>query len=471
MTLADTALSRLRSAFSGEIVAPGDPDYHGARRVWSAMFDRRPALVVRPVAAADVAAAIRFSREHDLVVAVRCGGHSISGHSTCDEGLVIDLSAMRGVSVDPEARLARVNAGAHLVELDRAAQAYGLVCPSGTVGHTGIAGLTLGGGVGRLQRLFGLTLDNLVAVELVAADGRHVRASADENPELFWALRGAGANFGVVTAFEFRLHPFGPTLTRGIRIYRPADAVAVWRAFHELLRVAPRQMGLNFVIGRALPGDDYPAEVQGGPIVIVAFNHTGSEADAAAVLEPLTATAEPVVASGGTLPYLDIQSMYDGDSEAATRYYSLGGFANDLQPATIAGLVDHAADAVGESGFSATGQGGAMADMEEDATAFTGRRAWLRVTAENLWTDPAEDDASIAWCRRAMAIAEPDTVVGRYVNEVFEDGTDPGTIYGVEKARRLAAVKRAWDPDNVFRVNHNIDPRAAPSAADGSPPG
>jgi FAD/FMN-containing dehydrogenase len=464
MALSDPALSWLRSSFKGQIVVPGDRDYDQARRVWSALFDRRPAIVTRPSDSADVAAAIRFSREHELVVAVRCGGHSISGHSTCDGGLVIDLSGMRGASVDPETRLGRVNGGAHLVDLDRAAQAHGLVCPSGTVGHTGIAGLTLGGGVGRLQRLFGLTLDNLVAAELVTADGRLVRASADDNPDLFWALRGAGANFGVVTAFEFRLHPFGPTLTRGIRIYRPADAVAVWQAFRELLGEAPRQLGLNFVIGRALPEDDYPAELRGGPIVIVAFNHTGSEADAEAALAPLTAAAEPLVASGGTRPYLDIQSMYDADSEWGMRYYSLGGFANDLGPMTIAAVVDHAADAVGESGFSATGQGGAMADMEERATAFTGRSASLRVTAENLWRDVAEDDVSIDWCRRAMAIVEHELAVGRYVNEVFEDGTDPAAIYGADKAERLAAVKRAWDPDNVFRMNHNIRPQAAGSA-------
>jgi FAD/FMN-containing dehydrogenase len=373
--------------------------------------------------------------------------------------MALQTPQMRGVSVDPAARLARASGGAQLSELDRAAQEHGLVCPSGTVGHTGVAGLALGGGVGRLQRPFGFTLDNITAAELVTADGRHVRATEDEHSDLFWAIRGAGANFGVVTALEFRLHPFGPNLTRGFRIYRPADAVAVWQAFRHLLETAPRQLGLNFVIGRAVPEEEYPAEVRGGPIAIVAFSHTGTEADASAAIAPVTAEAEPVVEDGpATRPYLDIQATYDEVYDWGMRYKAFGGFSNDLRPSTIEALVDHAADASGDAGFSATGQGGAVADLTEEATAFTGRRAWLRVMSECGWTDPSEDDAIVEWCRRAMAIAEPDTVVGRYVNEVFEDGTDPATIYGPEKLQRLVALKRTWDPDNVFRMNHNIRP-------------
>jgi FAD/FMN-containing dehydrogenase len=458
MSLADPAIARLRSSFGGAVIAPDDADYDSARRAWSAQYDRRPAIVVRPVDAADVTAAMRFAREQDLVVSVRGGGHSISGHSTSEGGMLLDLSALRGVSVDPGARIARVAGGALLAELDRATLAHGLVCPSGTVGHTGVAGLTLGGGVGRLQRPFGLTLDNLVAAELVTADGRHVRTSADEHPDLFWALRGAGPNFGVVTAFEFRLHPFGPTLTRGVRIFRGSDAEAVWQAYRALLGSAPRELGLNFVIARAEEDDTYPEDARGGPIAVVAYNHPGSEADAAAALAPLAAAAEPIMENGGTAPYLDVQAMYDSDYEAGQRYYSIGGFANDLPPAVVRALVERAADAAGEAGFSATGQGGAIADLDEAATAFTGRSAVLRVTADSTWTDPSGDDDAIAWCRAAMAVVEPELVPGRYVNEVFEDGTDPAAIYGAQKAARLAAIKRAWDPDNVFRMNHNIPP-------------
>ena len=259
MTLADPVLDGFRSSFVGEIIVPGQPNYDDARIVWSALHDRRPKLVVRPETVEDVTAAVRYAREADLRIAVRGGGHSITGFSTCDDGIVIDLSRMRGVSVDPNSRRARANGGAHLGELDRAAQAHGLVCPVGTVGHTGVAGLALGGGVGRLQRRFGLTLDNLTAVELVTADGTRVRTSETDHPDLFWAIRGAGPNFGVVTALEFRLHPFGPNLTRGVRIYRPTDALPVWQAFRAALAAAPRELGLNFVIGRAVPEEEYPA--------------------------------------------------------------------------------------------------------------------------------------------------------------------------------------------------------------------
>ena len=458
MTLADPVLDRFRSSFAGEIIAPGEPDYDGARLVWSALYDRRPNLVVRPESVADVTAAVRYARETDLMIAVRGGGHSINGFSTCDDGIVIDLSRMRGVSVDPESRLARANGGAHLGELDRAAQAHGLVCPAGTVGHTGVAGLALGGGVGRLQRRFGLTLDNLTAVELVTADGVHVRTNETDHPDLFWAVRGAGPNFGVVTALEFRLHPFGPNLTRGLRIYRPTDALPVWDAFRTLLAAAPRELALNFVIGRAMPGEEYPAEVAGGPIVIVAFTHTGTEAEALAALTPLAAAAAPVVDISTEKPYLEIQSLYDETYAWGQRYYAFGAFADDLRPATIQALVDHAGDAIGDFGFTAAGQGGAIADVPDSATAYTGHGASLRTIAESAWQDPGDDELAMDWCRRAMVIAAPDSVVGRYVNEVFEDGTDRATIYGPEKLERLVAIKRAWDPDNVFRSNHNIRP-------------
>jgi len=456
MTLADPVLDRFRASFAGEIIAPGQPDYDSARLVWSALYDRRPTLVVRPESVADVTSAVRYAREADLMIAVRGGGHSINGFSTCDDGIVIDLSRMRGVSVHPNSRLARANGGAHLGELDRAAQVHGLVCPAGTVGHTGVAGLALGGGVGRLQRRFGLTVDNLTAVELVTADGVHVRTSEADHPDLFWAMRGAGPNFGVVTAMEFRLHPFGPNVTRGLRIYRPIDALPVWDAFRAALDTAPRELAVNFVIGRAMPEDEYPPEVAGGPIVIVAFTHTGTEAEAKAALAPLAAAAAPVMDVIGEKPYLEIQSLYDEAYSWGQRYYAFGAFADDLRPATIQALVDHTADAIGDSGFTAAGQGGAIVDTPDSATAYTGHGASLRIIAESAWQGPGEDEVVMDWCRRAMVIAAPDSVVGRYVNEVFEEGTDLATIYGPEKLERLIAIKRAWDPENVFRSNHNI---------------
>ena len=460
MTVDGTAISRFRASFRGAVISPNDAEYDEARRVWSALFDRRPALVVRPTNVADVAAAVRFGRETDLLIAVRGGGHGITGHATCDDGLVIDLSLMRGVTVDPVSRVARASGGALLAELDQAAQAHGLVCPVGTVGHTGVAGLTLGGGVGRLQRRYGLTLDNLEAVELVTADGRLVRASEQVEPDLFWAIRGAGPNFGVVTALEFRLHPFGPDLVRGIRIYRPSDALGAWHAFRHVLAAAPRELGLSFVVGRAVPAEEYEADIAGGPIAVIAFTYLGTEGDALAVLAGLGDGPPPVMDTMGVHRYLDIQGTYDLAYAWGQRYYAYGAFADDLTDETIDALVNHAADGPGDPGFTASAQGGAVADLPESATAFSGRSATFRTIAECVWEDAEDDDRAIDWSRRAMAIAEPDSINLRYVNEVFEDGTDLATIYGAEKLHRLVAIKRAWDPGNVFRTNHNVRPDA-----------
>jgi FAD/FMN-containing dehydrogenase len=458
VTVTESPLSRFRSTFAGEVIAPEDLGYDDARRVWSALFDRRPALVVRPTSVEDVAAAVRFGREADLLIAVRGGGHGITGHATCDDGLVIDMSRMRGVTVDADARTARANGGAHLGELDHAAQEHRLVTPVGTVGHTGIAGLTLGGGVGRLQRRYGYTLDNVTAVEVVTADGSLVRVSEDEEPELFWAMRGAGANFGIVTAFEFRLHPFGPDLVRGLRFYRPGDAVEAWQTFQAVLESAPRELGINYVLGRAIPAEEYDRAIAGGPIAIIAFSFVGTEDEARDAIRGLDGGPPAVNEMIGPKRYLEIQGVYDDLMGWGQRYYAYGAFADSLRDETIEALVDLAADGPGDPGFTAAGQGGAIADLPEDATSFAGRAAAYRTIAENVWEDPRDDEAAKDWCRRAMAIAEPDSLPVRYVNEVFEDGTDPATIYGATKLERLVAAKRSWDPDNVFRWNHNIRP-------------
>src|SRR6478672_2247160 len=251
-------LATLQRSFSGEIVTPESPGYDDRRRVWNAMFDRRPALIVRPTSVADVQASIRFGRERDLEIAVRGGGHSAVGHSTTEGGLVIDLGLLHEVTVDPSRRLARAGGGALLGTLDVAAQEHGLVCPVGVVGHTGVAGLTLGGGIGRLQRRFGLTIDSLRAVDLVTADGRVVRASADEEPELFWGLRGAGANFGIATSLELELHPFDGTLHRGVHIHPATDIQAMWSTFREFAATAPETISMIFTVARTGSAEDYP---------------------------------------------------------------------------------------------------------------------------------------------------------------------------------------------------------------------
>ena len=448
------------AGFGGEVIAPGDGGYDDARRVWNAMFDRRPALVVRPTNEADVATAIRYARERDLEIAIRSGAHSACGHSTTDGGLVIDLSQLRGVTVDPVTRTARVNGGALLGELDIAAQAHGLVCPVGVVGHTGVAGLTLGGGMGRLQRNFGLTIDNLLAVELVTADGRTVRASATEEPELFWGIRGAGANFGVVTAFEFQLREFSGTLHRGTRIYPASQVHEVWGMVRNLAPTLPDAVAMIMAVGRAEPAADYPEAIAGKPIVIIGFNHSGSPDDVERDTAALNAGPEPVVNTLQSQPYLEVQTANDLAMGWGHRTYIMGGWADDFRPEALDAEVEHVAGAGPVAGtFAITVQGGAIGRVPDDAMAFTGREARFEMSGDTEWESPADDDANRDWVRRTMAIVAPDAVTGRYVNEISEASPEETRItYGDAKLPRLTALKRAWDPENVFHLNHNIAP-------------
>ena len=452
-------LRRLAETFAGEVIAPGATAYDEARRVWNALFDRRPALVLRPTSAADVATAIRFGREKDLEIAIKSGAHSAAGHSSIDDGLVIDMSQMRGVTVDPKARTARVNGGALLGELDIAAQEHGLVCPIGVIGHTGVAGLTLGGGIGRLQRNFGMTIDNLRSVDLVTADGRTVRSSETEEPDLFWGLRGAGANFGVATAFDFNLHEFGPHLHRGLSIYRGSQVREVWSMVRDFGAVAPDAVALIMVITRAEPAEDYPPSVAGEPIVLVAYNHSG---DAAAVDRDtalLRAGPEPVSSTTGSQPYLEVQTANDLAMGWGHRAYIMGCYADDLRPAALDAMVDHAADLPIGASFSVTVQGGAMGRVPDEAMAYTGRAARYDLGADTEWEDPAFDARNQTWVERTMAIVEPDSVPGCYVNELSASGPDvTRSVYGDTKLGRLRDLKRAWDPANVFHRNHNIEP-------------
>ena len=458
-TLAKHHLDRFRDTFAGEIIGPRDDGYNDARRVWNAVFDRRPAVIARPTNVQGVAAAIHFGRERDLEIAVRGGGHSASGHSTCDGGLVIDLSRLRGVTVDASSRTARANGGALLGELDVAAQAHGLVCPVGVIGHTGVAGLTLGGGVGRLQRNFGLTIDNLRAVEMVTADGRTVRASQTEERDLFWGIRGAGWNFGVVTAFELGLHEFGGLLHRSARIYPASQAHDMWAIFRDFADAAPDTVSMIYTIGRAVPESDYPDSVAGQPIVIVSYNHSGRAEAVESDVAPLTAGPVPVSATSGSAPYLEVQTSNDLAMAWGGRSFILSGYANDISAAVVDALIEHVAGASDEGSFSVTAQGGAIRRVPAEATAFAGRDARFDISADISWADATRDHASAEWVRGAMAIAAPDALPGGYSNGNSDAGPEQTrALYGDDTLARLTALKRAWDPENTFRLNHNVAP-------------
>lgn len=450
-------IDSFRRQFRGDVIVPADPSYDDARRVRNGMIDRRPAIVVRPTNTDDVIAALRFARDEDLVIAIRGGGHSMAGLSTCDGGMVIDLSRMRGATVDPEARVARVNGGALLGELDEAAQAHGLVCPVGVVSHTGVGGLTLGGGMGRLQRKHGFTIDNLRAVEVVTADGRLVRASHDENQDLFWAMRGAGANYGVVTGFEFNLHPFNGMLTIASVRYLGSHVVDAWGLYRDFSARAPDHFLLRF--GITLGGADDPEGFQGKPLVSVNAFHSGEPSAAEHEVRDLINFGEPVATKFEQVSYLDYQRLFDDELGWGHRVYTKGGFTDDLPAHALEALVEHFDTATTANGFGSWSQGGAISRVPEDSTAFTGRTARFQMSTDSSWDDPSEDDRHIAWGRAAYAIVEPHSRTGRYVNDVTESGTDLGRwIYGDEKYDRLVAVKRSWDPENVFRLNQNIKP-------------
>jgi FAD/FMN-containing dehydrogenase len=456
-----TSAAAITDDFAGEVVTPGDPAYDDARRIWNAMFDRRPAVVFRPETPEAVATAIRYAREQELILAVRGGGHSIPGLSTVDDGAVIDLSRMRGVRLDPARRWARVAAGCLLGELDDAVQEHALACPVGTVSHTGVAGLTLGGGLGRLQRKYGLTIDNLLAVDLVTADGRQVRASEDENPELFWGLRGAGANFGVATSFEFRLHPLDPVITYGSVIYPIERALELGELVEELSASMSRDLWLSFDMGPGLGADAFrPPETGMGAVVRITAHHCGTEAEAERELAPLRGFGTPLADSIKRRPYLEMQRMNDVESAWGQRFYMKSAFVTGLPQHMISASVAHVSDQVdGIDGVvSIWTCGGAIADVPEEATAFTGREGAYWASAEVLWEDEELDPAAREWGRRFVADIAGVAVVGRYVNDVAEEGEDPRAIYGAAKQERLVALKREWDPDNVFRLNQNIKP-------------
>ena len=431
------------------MIAPGDPEYEQARRVWNAIADRRPSLIVRPSSVDDVIAAVRFAREQQLVVAVRGGGHSVAGFSTCDGGMVLDMSRMREVTVDPVRRVARAQGGAHLSQLDKAAQAHGLVCPVGVVGHTGVAGLTLGGGMGRLQRKFGLTVDNLLAVDLVTADGERIRASADEKADLFWGMRGAGANFGVVTSFELQLHPLDGTIFQGSLAYpieRSLEIAARVREFvaaHDDIHLA-----LSFTRSE---------ELAGRPVLVVGATHAGA-VDVAERDLRVFRESKPLTDTFAAKQYLAVQGMNDEAAGWGKRFYTKGGFFGQLTDEVVDRCSAQLETMPAGAEFSLWAHGGAVGRVTDDAMAYTGRNAGFNIGVELYWTDPALDEARIAWGRAAIGALKPLMGTGTYVNDVVEADTNGAQIYGKAKYERLVGLKRKYDPDNFFRLNQNIKP-------------
>jgi len=452
------ALAAFAGTFGGRVVLPSDPEYDQARVVWNAIFDRYPACIAQCASVPDVIAALRFAREQELTIAVRGGGHSAAGFSTCNGGMVLDLRPIQAVSVDTGAGTARVGAGAHLSQLDEATQAARLACPVGVIGHTGVAGLTLGGGMGRLQRKYGLTIDSLLDVELVTADGRVVRADEKENAELFWGLRGAGANFGIVTSFRFRLHPVGPAVVQGVMVYPLERARELAALFRDLVAAAPDElmMSLEFRIATQYP--PYSPGMAGRPVVLIEVTYCGLLERSERYVRPLKA-AGPMLDTVQPRSYLAVQTRKDEMLTWGHRFYMKNAFFSRITDEIVDLCATRLCDAPGTCAVGFMAQGGAIARVDEDATAFTGRDAAFWCAVETVWDEPTRDGAHIEWGRGTMAALKPFTSRGHYVNDVIEAGQDVvRSIYGDEKYRRLVALKQAWDPGNVFRLNHNILP-------------
>jgi FAD/FMN-containing dehydrogenase len=461
--LSSSVVDEFASGLRGELIRPGDPGYEPARQIWNGVIDRRPALVARCAGPEDVVAAVNFARENELLVAVRGGGHGVAGHALCDGGLVVDLSEMRGVDVDPEGLTARAQGGCTLGDVDRESQRHGLATPLGVVTETGIAGLTLSGGIGHLRRKHGLSCDNLVSAQVVTADGSLLTASESENEDLFWALRGGGGNFGVVTSFEYRLHPVGPEVFVCFVFYRAADANEVLQSCERYLSDAASDVSPVAFFGHVPEADEFPPESRGQPFLTLLVVYPGEPTEGERILRPLREVADPIADLSGAMPYTEAQAMLDEDYPDGWRYYWKSVNVPELSDELIERLAEHNAAAPSpHSTIDVWYQGGAVARVGEEKTAFANRGEPYLLGIEANWEEETGSDANVAWVRDVFADMRSFSSGGVYLNfpgflEEGEQLLHEG--YG-KNYERLVEVKTKYDPTNLFRLNANVEPRS-----------
>jgi FAD/FMN-containing dehydrogenase len=457
--LSKEAIEGLRTATRGQVFVPDEAGYDEARTIWNAMIDRRPAMIVRCAGVADVRRAVNFAREQRLPLAVRGGGHNIAGTALCDAGLVIDLSAMKSARVDPAARRAYVEPGCLLRDLDHEVQAFGLAVPLGINSTTGVAGLTVGGGFGWLSRRYGMTVDNLVSADIVTADGELLHCSADEHKDLFWAICGGGGNFGVVTMFEFRLHPVGPEIYGGLVVLPFEQARDALRLYRKAVESMPDELTVWAVARLAPPLPFLPAEVHGKPMIAFAICYTGPLEDGPRAVEAVRQFGKPYGEHLGPMPYAAWQQAFDPLLTPGERNYWKSHNLSALQD----GLIDELVDAIGtlpspqcEIFFGQVG--GATARVAADATAYAARDAQYVMNVHGRWSDAADDERCIAWSRAFFEKTKPFALGSVYVNFMTQEESDRiGDAYG-PNYQRLVAVKDRYDPHNLFRTNQNIKP-------------
>lgn len=459
MTIGTSDVAGLRSRFNGALLTSGDEGYDEARRIWNGVIDRRPALIARCSGAGDVVEAVRFARAHELLVSVRGGGHAVAGHAVCDDGLMIDLSLMKAVTVDPRARTARAAGGVLWGELDRSTQGFGLATTGGIVSHTGVAGLTLGGGLGHLMRKFGLTVDNLESVDLVTAEGERRHVDSETDPELFWGLSGGGGNFGIATSFEYQLHPVGPLVLGGPVFWPLADTPEVLGFLRDFAADAPDQLGITIGVRLAPPMVLLPPDQYGQPVLVLVLVWAGDIATGQGVIAPLRRLGNPIADVVRPAPYLFLQSMLDAGAPHGMHYYWKSHRLPVLADDVIDVMVDCVASITSPSSqISGWAIGGAVSRVDPGATAVGQREPGFEVNVVAGWRpgDP-DPDRHVGWVRRAWERMRPHSD-GVYANFLSDEGAGGVELAYGDRLERLAALKAVHDPGNFFRMNANIEP-------------
>lgn len=459
----DEALEQLRMTIRGDVLTPEDPGYAGVRPAYNAMHPGRPSLVIRPTGTADVIDAVNFAREQGLLVAIRGGGHSVAGLSSTDGGLLIDLALMNGVDVDPEARIVRAQGGALWGDVDRETQAFGLVAPGGIVSDTGVAGLTLGGGEGHVRRKYGLSCDNLIEAQVVCADGQVRKASADTNPDLYWAIRGGGGNFGVATSFTFELHELGPIVAFAGVFYPMADAAGVLRGYRDFMANAPDEVTVLAALTTLPASEHTPPEIHDTPFIVTGAVYAGDVEEGMKVLQPLRELGTPLADISDPIPFVGVQQAFD-------EFFQRGVLRSYWKSTYLSELSDEAVDLVAKAGqerastrtlIALFSWGGAINRVGPEDTANSERSANWMVSIDGNWHDAADDDKVVSWVRERWSAIHKLGTGSTYLN--FTGITDEGADVGVESAfgknlKRLADIKKKYDPDNFFRLNNNIKP-------------
>jgi FAD/FMN-containing dehydrogenase len=461
----------LAGQFKGEIIGPDHPGYESARLVWNAMIDRRPGLILRCTSTRDVVAAVNVAREHGLTPAVRCGGHNVAGKAMSDGGLTIDLSGLREVTVDPGRRLVHAGGGCLLGNVDAATAPHRLIVPAGIMSETGVAGLSLGGGIGWFSRKHGLTCDNFVSLELVLASGEVIEVSADSHPDLFWALRGGGGNFGIVTRFTFRAYEFGPMMRIGVSVYEPDQAAAALRGYATVVPTLTRTVGWHAALKHDMPALPFvPPQYVGQRLLMLVsmWLDDAEDPDGAEMIDRLTSIGQPCIKASTVLPFAaGVQRLIDTEFEDGHRYYTKEAHVADLAGDAIDRLVDFWKDMPMEGEVEIIGLGGAIGDVAEPDTAFSNRGYLLWLNFAMRWDDPADDADYIDRTRAIVAELKPWTGTGVYVNMLnFDETNRVVEAFGAEKYARLGRLKAEYDPGNLFRINYNVPPTPATPAAD-----